>query len=533
MGCLNIYRILRFTYPLHNEKIIMLERNGVDITNQVLYSWSTDGVCWTEFTFWDNYRRIIPNIETDYFLRIRFTGDIPTIFLDGVINNCYTVILDTTNRFEITSCEDNEFNFFDNISCALQLQQQMADKISCLFGIQIYYFRVLPEQDTKDIVFKEYTLHDVSAVKNIKMVIPDGQMPSSKPVFTDFDFDWETDWEVEISKTHFARAFGSNAFPKQRDFIYIPMMKRMYEVNSAYDEKEGQLMWQSTMWKLGLIKWNEKTNIDYTGFEDVIDKFVVNKYDILPEIDEEERISGYNDGRLPLYIPNNLHNVFMEDCVRHSMTEYSIKEFRLHHKNVSITQHIYDFKSTGVVNYQKQICGDNGTISFIISIPQLFNETEGCLVECGEVKLWFKKTMDGVLIYDVMKNELLLNELNNYIINYTWNRNTFTVELSAYIHTLGKKYVNLPLYKQKPDMFTMEHVQTVVGVYCNDYSQNTPKNISIYPFPILITNFKVYKTHVPIEEMKYEMLKYSTKHEDILINDNCIPLDNGFGSNAK
>ena len=61
----------------------------------------------------------------------------------------------------------------------------------------------------------------------MKMIIPDGTMPSSNPRFTEFDFDWEIDWETEISKTHFSSAFGDNAFPKQRDLVYIPMMKRM------------------------------------------------------------------------------------------------------------------------------------------------------------------------------------------------------------------------------------------------------------------------------------------------------------------
>ena len=42
------------------------------------------------------------------------------------------------------------------------------------------------------------------------------------------------------------------------------MMKRMWEVNSAYDEKNTGLMWRSTTWKLQLVKYND-INISETG----------------------------------------------------------------------------------------------------------------------------------------------------------------------------------------------------------------------------------------------------------------------------
>ena len=93
-----------------------------------------------------------------------------------------------------------------------------------------------------DYTFKEYLLHNVVDMKHLKLVCQDGTMPSSKPQMTEFDFDWETDWEVEISKTAFAKAFGDKAFPKQRDIIWIPLMGRMWEVNSAYKEKNEAYM---------------------------------------------------------------------------------------------------------------------------------------------------------------------------------------------------------------------------------------------------------------------------------------------------
>ena len=38
---------------------------------------------------------------------------------------------------------------------------------------------------------------------------------------TEFDFDWETDWETEISKTQFATAFGDK-HTLNMEILYIP-----------------------------------------------------------------------------------------------------------------------------------------------------------------------------------------------------------------------------------------------------------------------------------------------------------------------
>lgn len=525
MSCFNIYRILLITKPIKSTSIVV-NRLGKDISRECRFSWSSDNVCWTNFTTYENYLSICKNIESDYYLRIRFTGDIPQINLDGLQLTCYTIYIDNANRFEIQDCSNNEFCFFDNITCALLIQQQMADKIACLFGLPAYYFRVLPDKSTKELTFKEYTLHDVDDVKMVRLVIPDGQMPSSRPNFTDFDFDWEVDWEVEMSKTHFARAFGDTAFPKQRDFIYIPMMKRMYEVNSAYDEKEGMLMWQSTTWKLGLIKWNEKTNIDYTGFEDIIDKWVVNKFDIEPEILEQEVDSGVTDVRMPLFIPNNVMNIYMTDSVRHSITENTIADFSVNHKNISITRNKYMFGSPGYVRYQKEICGDCGTLTFVLEhVGGDFQEHP--IVQFGEVCLVLSPNgiSDGKISIDL--------EPGIYIINYVWNYRLFTTELSAYRHTIADRYRSLPPYKVKPDMYTFDYYNGATGAFNNDYIMISSMPCAIYPYDCSMSNIKLYKQALDGEELKKEMLKYTTKHEHIIFNDNCVPFESGFGSSNK
>ena len=156
---------------------------------------------------------------------------------------------------------------------------------------------------------------DVEAVKQIKLIIKDGQMPSSKPEFAEFGLDWQSDWETEISKGMFATAFGVNAQPLEGDLVYIPMMKRMWMVSGSYEEKNDSLMWNSTTFRVTLVKYQEKGSVDLGDAESLVDSFVKNKYEDLFS-DEENVDSGFDSVEAPLYSANNLYAVFESDATR-------------------------------------------------------------------------------------------------------------------------------------------------------------------------------------------------------------------------
>lgn len=531
MSCNDIKRILCITNPIKYSDISIYNLSGENITNNCLFSWSTDGVCWTNYVDYNNYKNICSAISGDFFIRVLFSGLFDKIFIGSIQVDCYNIYLDN-NRFELVDCNDNQFNFFDNINCAVQIQQQISDKIACLFGIPVYYFRVTPDVESKDLTFKEYTLHNVDSVKSVKLILQDGVLPSSKPQFTEFDFDWEMDWEVEISKTNFALAFGETAFPKQRDFIYIPMMKRMYEVNSAYDEKEGMLMWQSTTFKLGLIKWNEKNNIDYTGFEDVIDDWVENKYEDVFGLEslEQETQSETIQMRQPKFISNNI-KLYYTDAIRHSASEMNIIDNQLNHKNVYIAKNAYLFNQPGIINYIDSICGENGAISFIIECPNFIINQQ--IIEFGEVKLWLSTEGKNYIISDSMKNSITLDANGTYIVNYIWNRQNFSIEFYVFKYRIIEKYSNVPSYKLKPEMYEFKFYASNTFLYNNDYIQLNKNNCSIFPGKFKFSNIKLYNKALTLEEIKTEMLKYSTKHENCIINDNVQPIETGFGSTPK
>lgn len=540
MACC-IHRILTFKEAFRFVPVRIIGTDGKDMTNIYQYSWSTDGVCWTNWVDYDHYNLLAKNVETDFYLRILVSGSIGEVYIDNAKTNCYSICIQP-NTFTSTACEDpNIFQPYANLDCALLLQQQVADMIVCMFGLPIYYFRCDPDKSTADFTFKEFVMHNVVDCKQLKLMVKDGQMPSSNPKLTELDFEWEIDWETELSKTQFARAFGDTAIPKARDFLYIPLMKRMWEVNAAYDEKNTGFMWRSTTWKLSLVKYSDSSDIITDGFDQAIDQFVGKYYqDTFGDLEEieQERESGYNQVSQPKFAANNLYDIFMEDAVRKQFTKNDasiLDKIYCHHNNI-VARNIYKFKNeNGCVTYQKGICGDCGTISMMIETAgHLSGDVSKLIAEFGPIE--FEVAYDDqVKEFSIGVDGLIstLQPFSTYLVIYRWNKHTYTKELSIYRHTHRKDF---PVYLLKPEhyYFDLEHpVAELVGPYNKDYDLQTPQQCQIHPWPLQVTNIKLYNRYLDADEAIKETIKYTTTDERCVFADLARPLNSGHGYTVR
>ncbi len=535
MSC-PLRRILTFKEAIHFLPIKIVDLNGVDQTKAYQYSWSTDGACWTSWVTYEQYLMLAKHIETDFYLRILVFGSIGEVYIDGAQTRCYNVCIQP-DTFSSFACDDpNLFQPYANLDCALLLQQQLADTVICMLGIPVFYFRCDPDKDSADYTFKEYVMHNVVDCKQLKLMIEDGAMPSSNPKLTDLDFDWETDWTTELSKTQFARAFGDTAIPKARDFLYIPLMKRMWEVNSAYDEKQDGLMWRSTTWKLSLVKYSDSTNIGTEGFDAVIDDFVGKFYQpTFGDIEEveQDRESGSKQVESPKFAATNLYNIFMEDAVRKAYTrdDASILDKIYCHNNTIVARNIYKFKNgNGCVTYQKGICGDCGMISMLIETQgHLEGDLSKEIAEFGPIV--FEVAYDKeVKQFSVGVEDLVIpiQPFSTYLVIYRWNRATVTKELSVYKHIHRRDF---PVYVLKPEhyWFDLENGQSITGQYNNDYIIESEQACQIHPWPLLVSNVKLYNRYMSEDDAIKETLKYTTTDDRCVFADLARPTNSGRG----
>lgn len=538
MSC-GIQRIIKLNNAISACDIIVFDADNNDVTLKCSYSWSTDGVCWTGWTNYQNYIRISKMLETDFYIRILISTSLGKLIIDNCHTTDYSICIDSSQTFIQDFCgESNLFRPYDNLDCALQLQQQLADSVVCMFGIPIYYFRCDPKPETADYTFKEYVLHNVVAVKQLKLMIKDGAMPSSNPKLTEFDFDWETDWETELSKTQFATAFGDNAIPKYGDFIYIPMMQRMWDVNAAYDEKNEGLMWRSTTWKLQLVKYSESTAYDENEFTGIIDSLIPNTYENTfgqYESIEQERISQSPQVSAPMFAATNLYDIFMEDAIRKQYTknDVTVIDKQYSHRANVVARNMYRFKNeNGCVTYQKGICGDDGTLMFIIETPGSFSEIlTRDIIQFGNLRVSLSYNNAFTLEFNDLRAKL--EPFKSYMCIIKWNKTNFTISMEVYNYTHRN---DIPIYKLRPEMYWFDFENPIYSDTSNynlDLSTSEPMQCQVHGYPIQMTNIKYYNAYLNNEEALTEAIKYTTNHINCVFNDVSRHINSGHGYAIK
>ena len=505
------------------------------------YSWSYDGVNWSCFASYNDANHILIDSKSDFYVKIKVRGQIFDI-QDGNGNSLdYTTSID--NSIELPSCgsNSNNYNPYSGLTSALALQQSLSDSVACMIGIPIYYFKLKPDSNSKDITFKEYTLMNVESVKQIKLIVNDGQMPSSKPEFSDFGLDWQTDWETEISKTMFATAFGVNAQPMEGDLIYIPMMKRMWMVNEAYEEKNGSLMWINTTFKVTLVKYQEKDSVNLGDFDSTIDSLVKTKYEDLFG-DQEGLDSGTESTEAPTYSGNGMYPVYESDSCRKYVTSEgtSFVDTNLYQRGTLISDRCYKFDPISLsrlrnkIVYQRKYCGDEGSASIIVGLNGMY-DYDSETIKIGHIVLRIKMTdrriklsLDCVkdCFFYIPKQDSSISD-NHYFIFLRWSKKRNVIELGASEYTYNQ---NVPLYKLQPAHYRFD-LDNLVGhkvVKWNiEMMEEEKQDVMICGLPGTLTNFKLFDIYI---NNVTELLQQYPTSQHLLINDTCRKIIDMQGS---
>ena len=505
-----------------------------NLYEDIKYAYSIDGAC---FSCYMSYNEILENtieIVSDFYVRLRIQGNVSKILLDGKEVNGFSTQLESGFNLQSYDLNSNTWNPYSNIDCSIALYQQLNESISAIAGIPIYYFKVNGVKESADMTFKEYALKSVTSVKQIKLIVSDGQMPSSKPEFADFGLDWQTDWEVEISKGMFATAFGNTAQPTEGDLVYIPLMNRMWMINEAYEEKKDSFMWHATTWKLALVKYQDDASVDLGFSKDMVDDIVKNKYeDIFGE--EENQEAQVDAAPILQATPNNLYPIFKSDAVRKYITcnGIDIVQSMLYYKGTLISDNMYKF-ALGMnqqIIYQHPFCGDSGTLSFIIK-PEHGNFS-GYLFKLGNgkgISVTQKAEYDkkGKLIYSlcnlsINKNSKLsinLTPSNWYFIWIRWSKELNIFEFSAAKYSYPE---NIPLYKLRNFhyYFDFDNAETKVSKWNVECSVLEKTDLVLNNFIGTISNIKLFDVY---NDNISEILMQYPNNKHLLINDTVRPL---------
>ena len=209
-------------------------------------------------------------------IKLRFTQASP-------VANTYTpqMLCSDEKCTSIIQNRDPSFRPY-NVDSAIGMFQELSFFTNQLYGHQVVYFRTLPESDSGDYVFKEWTLYKNIDRKCIKVMVKDNAFPDNVPKFTEFGIDFQLPFEVEIDHKYFQSIFGVNSEPRKRDFLYFPLLNRMFEIQGSYLHRG--FMMAPTFWKIHLKKYNP--NIDMLLTDDTrtfLDNVITNAEQLFGE----------------------------------------------------------------------------------------------------------------------------------------------------------------------------------------------------------------------------------------------------------
>ena len=508
-----------------------------DISNLVIYNececeycnddlqfaYSLDGSCWSCYM---TYKEALINtidLKQDFFIRVQVKGAISKVILNSEQISDYSTEL--VGCFQFTAAENtNTYNPYANMDNAISLQQQLAESVSQLVGIPCYYIKLNPNSGSKDLTFKEYALMNVESIKQVKIVIQDNQMPSSKPEFSDWGLDWQTDWEVEVTKGSFATAFGNTAQPMEGDLVYIPMMKRMWMVNGAYEEKKDGFMWIATTFKLALTKYQEKDSVMLGDAQDFVDNIVKTKYeDLFDEDDNSTLDSGEASTESPKFAAASLYPVFESDAIRKYITcdTIDIRQNSLYEEGTLVSDSMYEFLNHGIqsrIIYQNKYCGDEMSMSFIIKTEIVMGQFDGPLIQIGNFKIMIRQESQNTTIF-VNKNDKLSVTIpcnNPTFITLKLSKKLNLTEMFAYEYTYNKKIPTFKLQKHHFYFNIDNPISSSKGKFDVEYIIPERTQVEVNDFYGWITNFKLFDLY---NDNTTELLQMYPTHQHLLIND--------------
>jgi len=172
------------------------------------------------------------------------------------------------------------FNVNTIAAAGAQTYNAINGVINEMFGYDFKWFRAVPQQRSKDVIFQEYTLYNVEECPlDIKAVVPSGQVPDSKYTYDLMGLEYEVPFELQIDKIYWESKAGFGTAPQKKDIVYFPMSNKLYQVESSYLFRG--FMEQETAWKINLRKYMpESSRREGNALKDTIDVYTVSTEEI-------------------------------------------------------------------------------------------------------------------------------------------------------------------------------------------------------------------------------------------------------------
>ena len=242
------------------------------------FRYSPDGILWSDYKQLTNENLSNVNVyDGKIYLQYRFTQvgngnlSINSISLDvdynsevkSAIPECFwnNNSVDNSSKVVFNTGSNSIFNPYA-LGQGVQMYNQLSALISNMFGFCVLYFKTEANARTRDVVLKEYSIEKVVAKDNVKILIPDNQLPTRELQFNSMMLDMPVQFEVHIVKSEFQKAFGKDSHPDPHDYLYLAnYVNKMYMIDSVSDPDD--FGYAASYWRVSLVPYQEFSSVQF------------------------------------------------------------------------------------------------------------------------------------------------------------------------------------------------------------------------------------------------------------------------------
>jgi hypothetical protein len=167
--------------------------------------------------------------------------------------------------------------------------------INQLIGYEAKWFRAVPQQRSKDVIFQEYTLYNVEECPiTVKVVLPSGMPPDSVYNYDLMGLEYNIPFEVQIDKKYWESLAGFGTAPQKKDIVYFPISNKLFQVESSYLFRG--FMEQETTWKCNLVKYQPMAaRKEPEALQQTIDQYTTSVEEVFGEAIDADVAKLVND----------------------------------------------------------------------------------------------------------------------------------------------------------------------------------------------------------------------------------------------
>jgi hypothetical protein len=326
------------------------------------YRWGIDGVTYSDWVpLTDiNLQKLVLNPANNFWIEFRYTqvGECTLTFnsiaLEIVTDGGVICKIPQIDCGGVDGCSGALNLAFDccgggwnpyDITRAGQMYTQLSAMASNLFGFCVTYYKTKADQRSQDVILKEYSLFDVIKSGEVKIMIPDNELPTRDIAFNPLMMDFPVQFEIHIVKSAFEAIFGIGSKPQMRDYLYFEQfMNRMYEVDAIAEADD--FMYAGSYWRVSLVTYQQRTNV---GYEDTVEGLAaeLSTDSLVSNVEEKFRVERENEFK-DVRKPNEYNTIGSQanDYVRRSLNKkMSITEENVYNQWTIISKYHYALKT--------------------------------------------------------------------------------------------------------------------------------------------------------------------------------------------